>query len=63
MHVGIHDVDAVFVGECRVGAFPGCDTAAAVAERDGGLLYPGCAEAVEEIGFSCYFAVFEVSVA
>lgn len=30
----VHDVDAVFVGEGRVAAFPGGDAAAAAAEGD-----------------------------
>ncbi len=63
MHVGIHDIDTVLVRERCVGSLPGCDAAAAVAQRDGGMFYPGCAEAVEEIGFACYFAVLEICVA
>lgn len=32
----VDDVDAIFVDEGCVGSFPGCDSAAAVAEADGG---------------------------
>lgn len=63
MHVGIHDVDAVFVDEGCVGAFPGCDAAAAGAESDTGFLNPGGAEAVEEIGLACYLPILEVRIA
>ncbi len=63
MDVGIDDVDTVFVGEGGIGPFPGGDTTTTAPEGDGGLRNPGSAEAVEEVGFSCYFAVLEVCVA
>jgi len=60
VNVGIHDVDPVRVGEGCVRAFPGCDTATAGAESDGGVLDPGGAETVEEVCLAGYFAVFDV---
>ena len=62
MHVGADDVDTVFVGEGRVGAFPGRDAAAAAAQCDGRLLYPGGPEAVEEVRLAGHFSVLEVRV-
>lgn len=45
-------VDAVLVGEGRVGTLPGSNTAAATAERKRRLLNVRGAEAVEEVGLS-----------
>jgi hypothetical protein len=62
MDVGFYDVDTVFIHKGCIGTLQCCYPAAARAERDGGVFYPCCAEAVEEIGLACYFAVFEVGV-
>ena len=40
------DVDSVAVFESRVGAFPGCDAAAAAPKEEGGVLDPEGSEAV-----------------
>ena len=63
MDVGINDVDTVFVGECGVGSFPGCDTPSTGTQLDICVGDPGGAESVEEIGFPGYDAVFDVGVA
>lgn len=57
------DVDAVLVVKGRVGALPGGDAAAAVAERQGGLGDVERAEAVEEVCLSGDDGVVEVGVA
>jgi hypothetical protein len=43
---GVDDVDAIFVGEGRVAAFPGADAAAAAAEGDLSVHDPEGAEAL-----------------
>jgi hypothetical protein len=63
VHIGINNVDAVFVGERGVGSFPGCDATTTVTECDGGLFDPGGTKTVEEVGFTSHFAIFEVGVA
>lgn len=61
-HLGRVDVDAVFVGECGVGALPSGDATPTVAEREGGFGDVERAEAVEEICFTGYDDVVEVGV-
>ena len=63
LHGGVDDVDAEFVGVGGVGAFPGGDAAAARAQRDQAVVDPAGAEAVEEVGLSGHFAVFDEGVA
>lgn len=58
----VGDVDAVLVGEGRVGALPGGDAAAAVAQRQRRVGDPGGAEAVEEVGLAGDDVVVEVGV-
>jgi hypothetical protein len=62
VNIRVNNVDSVFVLERCIGAFPGCDTATAVAECYGGLFHPCGAKSIEEIRLSCYFAVFEVGI-
>jgi hypothetical protein len=63
MDIRVNDIDTVFVDERGIGAFPSCNSTTAVTEGDRSGLDPGCPETVEEIGFSCHFAVFEVGIA
>lgn len=56
------EIDAVLVGEGRVGSFPGCDAATAGPEREGGFLEIESAEAVEEVGLTGYDGVVEIGV-
>jgi hypothetical protein len=56
-------VTYIFVFESSVSAFPGCDAAAAVAQRDEAGVYVRGAEAVEEVSLTGDFAFVEVGVA
>lgn len=60
--LGSIDVDAVLVGEGRVGTFPGRNTAAATAERKRRLLNVGGAKAVEEVSLPSNDIVVKESV-
>lgn len=60
--LGSIDVDAVLVGEGRVGTFPGRNTATATAERKRRLLNVRGAKAVEEVGLSSNDIVVKESV-
>lgn len=61
--LGRVNVHAVLVGKGRVGALPGGDAAAAVAQREGRLGYVERAEAVEEVGLAGDHHVVKVGVA
>jgi hypothetical protein len=41
---GVGDVGSIFVGEGGIGAFPGNDTSAKIAELDERFLDPSCSE-------------------
>jgi hypothetical protein len=53
----------VFVLESRVSAFPCCDAATTIAQRDEASVYVGGTEAVEEVCLAGDFAFVEVGVA
>lgn len=57
------DVYAVLVGEGGVGALPGRDATAAVAEREGRFGDVQCPEPVQEVRLACYNDIVKVCVA
>ena len=61
--VAVVDVDAVLVFERGVGALPSRDTSSAAAKCHGRVCHPASAEAVEEVGLACNFAIVHVCVA
>lgn len=62
-NITVVDVDAVLVFERGVGALPSRDTSSAAAKRHGRVCHPASAEAVEEVGLACNFAIVHVCVA
>jgi len=63
VNVGIYNVNTIFILKCRIGAFPCRDAAAARTKCDRCFFDPCCAEAVEEVGLTCYLAVLEIGIA
>ena len=61
--ITVMDVDAVLVLEGSVGALPSRDASSAAAKCDGRVCHPASAEAVEEVGLACNFAIVHVCVA
>ena len=63
LHITVVDIDAIFVLEGGVRAFPCCNAAAAAAKSDVGLCHPARPEAVEEIGLPGDLGFVHVCVA
>ena len=57
-HMAIMDINAIFVHESRIRAFPGRDASTTPAKLYVGVLDPECPEAVEEVCLSANNAVF-----
>lgn len=57
------DVHAVLVLERGIGALPSRDASSAAAKCDGRVCHPAGAEAVEEVGLACDFAIVHVCIA
>jgi hypothetical protein len=53
----------IFIFKRGISSLPGCNSAAAIAQRDETGLDPGRAEAVEEVGLPGDFVFVEVGVA